>query len=56
MLFIIVLISTFVIYKTNKALLRLEFKQEALCYDIYVLNNQTKKEEQAFLREAGVKV
>ena len=56
MVFIIVLLSCFLMYRINKALVRLEFKQEALCYDIYVLNNETIKEEKALLKEAGINI
>ncbi len=56
MVLIIVILSCVLMYRINKALIRLEFKQEALCYDIYVLNNQSIKEEQTFLREASGKI
>ena len=54
MILIIVLFSAIIIHKINKALLRLEFTQEALCYDIYVLNNETIKEERALLSDGKI--
>lgn len=56
MVLIVILFSVLVMYKINNALVRLEFKQEALCYDIYVLDKAARREEQAFLQEAGVKI
>ena len=51
MILIILLLSCFVMYRINQALVRLEFKQEALCYDIYVLDKDVKKEEKILLQE-----
>ena len=51
MVLIVILFSVFVMYKINNALLRLEFRQEALCYDIYVLDKEVKREEKLMLQE-----
>lgn len=51
MVLIVILFTLFVMYRINKALIRLEFRQQALCYDIYVLEKIAKREEHALLRE-----
>ena len=51
MVLIVILFTLFVMYRINIALKRLEFKQEVLCYDIYILNREAKREEKLLLKE-----
>ena len=53
MVLIVILFSVLVMYKINNALIRLEFQQEALGYNIYVLDKEVQREERALLNKAG---
>ena len=49
MILIIIFCSLVVVYNINKALINLEHKQEVLYYNMYLLRQKIKDEENAYL-------
>ena len=50
MIILTTILFLLIINGINKTLTKLEFKQNVLCYDMYMLNKEIKKEEIALLK------
>ena len=48
---LIIILCCFLINGINNTLVKLEYRQEALCYDIYLLQKEIKKDERILLNE-----
>jgi hypothetical protein len=52
MIILTVVLILLMINGINKMLTKLEFKQNVLCYDMYLLNKEIKKEEISLLKNS----
>ena len=46
----VIIFCSFIVYEINKALVKLERKQEVLCYDMYLLRAELHEEELLLLK------